>query len=109
MSYLYYDDESGQKVSNPFVGMVKNETKLKLKHKGKWHDYIVKNIVEDTKTHTCVYSAEDLFVNELSKNGFDVTLDREAENNIGTNKKLAETVLEGTDWTVDVVNSDINI
>lgn len=107
MSYMYYNPVTGEKKANPFVGMLANETKIKLKHKGKWHDYLIKNIVEDSKTHTCTYTAEDLFVNELSKNGFDVVLDRETGHNIGTNSELASFVLQGTDWTVG--DGDISV
>jgi hypothetical protein len=108
LSYTYIDPTTGEKVANPFVGMLTNETKIKLKHKGKWYDYLIKNIAEDSKSHTCTYSAEDLFVNELSKNGFGAVLDREKENNIGTNEELAKRILEeDTDWRVE--GSDINV
>lgn len=107
LPYLYFNANSGEKVANPFVGLLANETKVKLKHNGKWYDYLIKNIVEDSKSHTCTYSAEDLFVNELSKNGFGAVLDRKQENNIGTNKELAERVLADTDWLV--VDGDINV
>lgn len=107
LPYLYFNTNSGEKVVNPFVGLLANETKVKLKHNGKWYDYLIKNIVEDSKSHTCTYSAEDLFVNELSKNGFGVVLDRKQENNIGTNKELAERVLVDTDWLV--ADGDINV
>ena len=108
LSYTYIDTTTGEKVANPFVGMLTNETKIKLKHKGKWYDYLIKNIAEDSKSHTCTYSAEDLFVNELSKNGFGAVLDREKENNIGTNEELAKRILEeDTDWRVE--GSDVNV
>jgi hypothetical protein len=46
------------------------------------------------------YELEDAIVNELSKNGFGVTLNAELMNNMGTNRELASTVLAETDWTV---------
>ena len=108
LPYLYFNINSGEKVVNPFVGLLANETKVKLKHNGKWYDYLIKNIAEDSKSHTCTYSAEDLFVNELSKNGFGVVLDKEKENNIGTNEELAKRILEeDTDWRVE--GSDVNV
>lgn len=111
LAYVYTDVQTGQKVSNPFVGMLANETKIKLYQvdKNKWYDFIIKNISEDTKSHTCTYQAEDQFVNELSKNGFGVILDREKQNNINTNIGLAKEVLEDTDWEVDIDNSDVNV
>lgn len=108
LPYLYFNTNSGEKVVNPFVGLLANETKVKLKYNGKWYDYLIKNIAEDSKSHTCTYSAEDLFVNELSKNGFGVVLDKEKENNIGTNEELAKRILEeDTDWRVE--GSDVNV
>ena len=111
LAYVYTDVQTGQKVSNPFVGMLANETKIKLHQidKNKWHDFIIKNISEDTKSHICTYQAEDQFVNELSKNGFGVILDREKQNNINTNIGLAQEVLKDTDWVVDAENSDVNV
>ena len=111
LAYVYTDVQTGQKVSNPFVGMLANETKIKLHQidKNKWYDFIIKNISEDTKSHTCTYQAEDQFVNELSKNGFGVILDREKQNNINTNTGLAKEVLKDTDWEVDEDNSDVNV
>lgn len=111
LAYVYTDVQTGQKVSNPFVGMLANETKIKLHQidKNKWHDFVIKNISKDTKSHTCTYQAEDQFVNELSKNGFGVILDREKQNNINTNIGLAQEVLEDTDWVVDAENSDVNV
>jgi hypothetical protein len=44
---------------------------------------------------------EDAWVQELSKNGFNVILDTELMNNTGTAKELAERVLVDTDWQVE--------
>ena len=38
---------------------------------------------------------------ELSKTGFDIVLDTELQNNMGTAQELTEKVLEGTDWRLD--------
>ena len=40
----YRDDVTGERVNNPFVDEIVNETKLKLNYKNKWYDFIVKNI-----------------------------------------------------------------
>jgi hypothetical protein len=47
------------------------------------------------------YQLEDALVQELSKNGFNVTLDAELMNNVGNAQKLAEDVLAETDWNVE--------
>jgi hypothetical protein len=40
-------------------------------------------------------------VQELSKNGFGVTLDAKLMNNLGTVEKLATEVLKETDWFIE--------
>jgi len=39
-------------------------------------------------------------VNELSRTGWELVLDTDLNNNIGTVTELATTVLADTDWTV---------
>jgi hypothetical protein len=41
-----------------------------------------------------------LFVNELSKSGFNLEFDTELENNQGTIVELGRRVLEGSDWQI---------
>lgn len=107
LAYVYVDTQTGEKVANPFVGMLANEVAVRLTKGEKSYDFVIKGISEDTKSHICTYTAEDLYVQELSKNGFGVILDREKNNNIGTNVELAKEVLEGTDWVVDDKGSDV--
>jgi hypothetical protein len=71
------------------VYLIKNETKLKLKYGDEWFDLIVKKCVEDSKNNKFTYTAEDEYVDELSKNGFDIVLDDTLNNNTGTLKELA--------------------
>lgn len=97
----YYDNNTGKKIVNPFVDYLKNETKVKLKYKNKWYDFIVKNIQQESAKHTYSYTLEDALTNELSKNGFGVVLDTELQNNSGTIVTLAERALADTDWTVE--------
>lgn len=100
----YFDEELEKKVTNPFIKLLVNERKIKLKEiidgKIKWHDLIISDIQENSEDNSFVYSATDLHINELSKNGFELEFDTELENNQGTIDELAEKVLEGTDWTL---------
>jgi hypothetical protein len=61
----------------------------------------VKNIAEDSAKKTFTYSLVDYNVNELSKNGYHVTLNKTLMNNLGTAKELGERVLQDTDWDVE--------
>jgi hypothetical protein len=95
------DNISGEMIDNIFTKHITNESKLKLNHNGKWYDFIIKSISENSTDYSFTYSAVDYHINELSKNGFGVTLSTELENNIDTVPKLADTILKDTDWTVD--------
>jgi hypothetical protein len=92
----YIDNVTGEKVDNIYAPYLINERKVKLKYKDKWYDFIIKNIIENTKDYLYTYELEDANVQELSKNGFNVTLD--PKRNTGTINELAATVLDEVDW-----------
>lgn len=102
--YKYYDYENDQLMNNPFTKMLVNEKKVKLRYgdpeteEVKWYDFVIKGIQENTENHTFTYTAKDLFINELSKSGFDIQFDAKLENNQGSILELGERVLEGSDW-----------
>ena len=98
MHRKFKDDVTGEEVTNPFVDLVVNEAKLKLKYKDKWYDFIVKNVSQDSNNATYTYTATDLHINELSKNGFNLVLDNSLMNNTGTVTELSNLVLQGTGW-----------
>ena len=95
-----------KKTRNPFLNLLVNERKVKCFWKGQWYDFVIKNCREDSNGKSITYTCTDVFINELSKNGFNLTFDTELENNSGTVLELGEAVLEGTDWTLDTTNSD---
>jgi hypothetical protein len=74
---------------------------VKLKYDGVWYDFVVKNVVENSSNYLYTYSLEDALVQELSKNGFNITLDDKLMNNMGDAKELGEKVLAETGWGVD--------
>jgi hypothetical protein len=100
MHRIYRDTITGQKVTNPFIDLISNETKIKLKYKGKWYDLLVKNINQDSTNTTYTFTATDLHVVELSKNGYGLTLDNSQMNNSGTITELAKIILADTGWGV---------
>lgn len=105
--YEYLDEIDGNYYLNPFCNLIKNETRLKLKWKEKWYEFIVKNVVEDSKLKQYSYTANDAFIEELSRKGFDIELSTVLENNQGTIIELENKILEKSDWTVDEENSII--
>jgi hypothetical protein len=100
----YLDEQTGEIVENPFLGYLTNERKVKLKYypngELKWLDFVIKKIDESSENYKFTYTAIDLFINELSKTGYNLEFDLELENNQGTINELAESVLDGTDWAV---------
>lgn len=106
MFYVYRDEQTGEKNQNPFLNLLVNERKVKVYWKDKWYDLVIKNIQEDSSGKSITYTCKDLFINELSKNGYNLEFDNELENNQGSIVELGERVLEGTDWQLDSTNSD---
>lgn len=104
MHARYYDEEVGDFLENPFVQYLTNERKVKLKYypngELKWLDFVIKKIDESSENYKFTYTATDLFVNELSKSGYNLEFDLELENNQDTVQGLAEKILDGTDWSV---------
>ena len=99
--YQYIDNITGEKVENPYIPYLVSERKIKLKYNNEWFDFIIKNIQENSESKAFTYTCKDLFVTELSKTGFEIVLDNELENNMGTIEYLAGKIVEGSDWTVD--------
>lgn len=112
LNYNYYDEEDGVIKKNPFVNLLCNERKVKVGFKRdifnedfEWFDFIIKDIVEDSESKKITYNATGLFINELSKTGFELIFDAELENGQGTAEELIERTLKGSDWQLG--SSDI--
>lgn len=105
----YFDKDELEFIENPFIGFLVNERKIKvhLISEDKWFDFVIKNINEDSEQKKFTYTARALFINELSKTGFELVFDTELENNTGTIQELGKKVVEGTDWFIDEKNSEL--
>jgi hypothetical protein len=55
----YYNELTGEKEDNPYVSLIDNESKIKLYYDGEWFDFIVKKIVEDSKSKSVSYDLVD--------------------------------------------------
>ena len=103
----FIDTTTGEKVDNPFIEWLISERKVKLKYEKDedgndiWYDFIIKDVVENSSNYLYTYQLEDALVQELSKNGFGVTLDEQLRNNMGNVEYLATETLKETDWFVD--------
>lgn len=110
MFYVYHDEFTGEEYQNPFLNLLVNERKVKVKWRDEWYDLIIKNIQESSNGKSIVYTCEDANINELAKTGFELIFDDDLNKsdftNQGTAQELAQAVVEGTDWVVDVGGSD---
>ena len=106
INYRYWDDEEEEFKLNPFINLLVNERKVKLKYDNNWYDFVIKQTDENSDSNTFTYACKDLFINELGKTGYEVELDTELRNNMGTITELATSILKGTDWQVDEDNCD---
>ena len=118
----YYDEESGEFLQNPFVSLLFNERKIKVREGAlyvekwddknekyvsevnkdvKWYDLIIKEVQENSEKKIFTYTAKDQYINELSKTGYELTFDDKLENSTGTVKELGGAILEGSDWQVE--------
>ena len=106
INYRYWDDEEEEFKLNPFINLLVNERKVKLKYDNNWYDFVIKQVDENSDSNTFTYTCKDLFINELGKTGYEVELDTELRNNMGTITELATSILNGTDWQIDEDNCD---
>ena len=94
---------------NTLAQMISNRTTSSLPYLDKkpiWYDFVIKEVQEDSENGVFTYICKDLFINELGKTGYEVELDTELRNNMGTITELASSILEGTDWQIDEENCD---
>ena len=93
----------GQNIRN---GTTSSLPYIILDKKPVWYDFVIKQVDENSDSNTFTYTCKDLFINELGKTGYEVELDTELRNNMGTITELATSILKGTDWQVDEDNCD---
>ena len=100
LKYKYIDTYTGEEVTNPFVSLLTNESRVKLHYDDKWYEFTVKEHKESSEESSWEYTCTDAFVLELSKQGYNITFDSELNNNQGTAMDLAEQTLKDTNWRV---------
>lgn len=106
MYYQYEDWRTSEHTINPYWDFIVNERKLKLKYDGKWYDFVIKSIKEDSDKKSIDVTAKDLAVVELSKTGFNIEFDEQLGNNLDNAGTLVGRIIEGTDWKYDSPRSD---
>ena len=107
LQHYYFDEKVGDYVTNPIYPLLVNERKVKLYYNDKWYDFIIKECQEDSENQTFSYTATDIFINELSKQGYNVEFATELNNNLGTIVELGTETIKGTDWVIDEEDCDL--
>jgi len=118
-----YRNDKGELMDNPFIPILTNERKIKLRigepynfynDKGvyddtipiqedkedRWIDFLIKTVDENKKSYVNTFTCKEAYVTELGKNGYATTLKTELENNYGTLNELAARILEHSGWTI---------
>lgn len=96
----YFDENLNEYIENPYYDKIYNEAHLKLKYNEEWYDFVIKNVDETNIEYKKTITATDYFVQELSKNGYNLEFNSELNNNTGSAQDLIEKIIEGTDWEV---------
>lgn len=85
---------------NPFVSLLKNDTKIKLYFQKEWYDLIIQQIEVSKSNNVMKCVATDMHIEELLKNGYNISYDSDVGNSIGNIYELASMAVENTDWQV---------
>lgn len=106
--FRYWDYEEEKFKLNPFVNLLVNERRVKLFYKNEWHEFVIKQKEENSEKYIFSYTCEDIYLTELGRNGYEVELNNELENNVGTAVQLGEKILTESDWEVAPIGEGEN-
>ena len=106
--YSKYYDEDGAQVENPYLNLLINEAKVKVKFRGKWHDFIIKEVGEVHGNNFVVsYSCQSLAIYELGKSGYEIDFSEGQNNNVQTASEFMSTALDGSGWKFSRGNANL--
>jgi hypothetical protein len=106
----YFDNETGEKVSNEFVELLVNKCKLELILENKSYFFVINTRKDshDNGSFSYSYSCTDAYIEELSKSGYGLVFSDDVEGNgLGTIHQLAATIADGTSWTYKAENTGV--
>lgn len=85
---------------NEFVDYLFDEALVKLKFKGRYFEFNVKQITEEKNYKSIIYNYEcnDSFIDELSRTGYEIIFDEELYNNVDEIGNFMEITLENSIW-----------
>lgn len=106
--YSKYYDEDGAQVENPYLNLLINEAKVKVKFRREWHDFIIKEVGEVHGSNFIVsYSCQSLAIYELGKSGYEIDFSEGQNNNVQTASEFMRTTLDGSGWKFSRGNANL--
>lgn len=64
------------------------------------HNFVIDEITKNSENNTYNYSCSNSNLLQLARSGYNIELNTELENNMGTVIELGEKVVDGVDWHV---------
>lgn len=100
MPIRFFNSEVGDYVQNELIENLFNEQKIKLKFKNQWYEMVVKSINEKKNFKSVMkdFTCADGFIDELSRTGYDIYLDPEANNSVNEIHDFMDETLENSIW-----------
>lgn len=100
MPIRFFNSEVGDYVQNELIENLFNEQKIKLKFKNQWYEMVVKSINEKKNFKSVMkdFTCSDGFIDELSRTGYDIYLDPEANNSVNEIHDFMDETLKNSIW-----------
>lgn len=108
IAYRYWDYEEKDFKLNPFINLLVNERRIKLWYDDDWHEFVIKQKEESSEKYVFSYTCEDIYLTELGRNGYEVELNTDLQNNMGTAIQLGERILAESDWEIAPIGNGEN-
>ena len=102
MPQYFFDENIGKYTYNSIIEHLINKAKIEVRKRDKSYLMVINEIEEkeDNGAISYSYSCSDVYIEELSKNGYGISFSDDAEmhNGLGTIHEFAEKIIKGTDW-----------
>lgn len=96
----YFDSMTGELIHNELIDILSAETKIKLFYKKNWYEFFIKKVDEKQTLNSVIksFTCNDAFIDELSRNGYNIFFDTELYNNVEETGTFTQDILEDSLW-----------
>ena len=100
MPSKFFNPKTQKFEKNEFVDYLFDEALVKLKFKGRYFEFNVKQITEEKNYKSIIYNYEcnDSFIDELSRTGYEIIFDEELYNNVDEITYSVRSVIKYLPW-----------